>query len=235
MCGRFVQKVERKAVQDQFGVSDPIPTDWQPRYNLAPGQPAALIVEGAHGPRLDAAVWGLIPAWTKAAQPAAPKPINARVETVWSKPSFRNPLRYRRCLIPANGFYEWQRTGLKGNATKQPFFFYLPDTPYLALAGLWDVWNDGAGGEVFTFAIITRPANGAMQRFHDRMPLILQGTEMRAWLDHKLFSPSDLSPLLASGDVNLQHYPVSAQVNRVTCDIPSCMERIAVAEQMTWI
>ncbi len=234
MCGRFVQKIERRAVQDQFGVTGDVPVDWRPRYNLAPGQPAALVVEGRHGPRLEAAVWGLIPAWTKPGHMVS-KPINARVESVWAKPSFRNPLRYRRCLIPANGFYEWKRVP-QGRATaKQPYFFCLPDTPYLALAGLWDVWSDGEGGEVFTFTIITRPANHAMQSFHDRMPLILQQSETAAWLDHQRFRPADLQPLLAAGDVKVQHYPVSPQVNRVTCDTPACMERISVAEQTTWI
>ena len=234
MCGRFVQKIERKVVQKQFGVKQPVPVDWRPRYNLAPGQPAAIVVEGAHGPRLDAAVWGLIPAWTKPGQ-IGHRPINARVESVWSKPSFRNPLRYRRCLVPANGFYEWQSLSRSRSAAKQPDFFYLPDTPYLALAGLWDVWNDGQGGEVFTVCIITRPANHSMRPFHNRMPLILQEPEVAAWLDHRLFRPADLEPILSAGDVALQQHAVSGKVNRVDYDTAACMERVIVEEQTTLI
>jgi putative SOS response-associated peptidase YedK len=216
MCGRFVQKGETQKWQDRYGVPVPAGVTLRDRYNLAPGQPAAVVVGSRAGPRLEHCVWGLVPSWAKDVR-IGYKMINARVETLWEKPSFRHPLRYRRCLVPANGFYEWKSGTRRG--TKTPYYFTWPAAPVFSLAGLWEVWNDGDGGECFTFTIITRAANEFMQPYHHRMPLILPPAHEAAWLDPARHQPDDLQPLLEGGvDGPLAVHPVSTRVNSVAHD-----------------
>ncbi len=231
MCGRFVQEIDPATLRDRFGVLNPPNVAWRPRYNLAPGQPATILVAGRSGPEVEHAVWGLIPAWASPAT-AAHKLINARIETIWSKPAFRDAARYRRCLVPASGFYEWV-PGSKGRA-KIPYYFHRPTVPCLALAGLWAVWNDREGGECVSFAIITRPADVTMRPYHARMPLILHGHEEAVWLDQRRFRPTDLAEIAVARDVPLTGYPVAAKVNNVRVDEPACCQRVPLAVQATW-
>ncbi len=221
MCGRFVQTVDNKQKwEERFSVT--IPDKTVSRYNLAPGQAAAVVVAGAGAPRLEYCVWGLVPSWAKDPR-IGYKMINARVETIWEKPSFKNPLRYRRCLVPADGFYEW--TPSRDGGKKQPYYFFVEGRPLFAFAGLWEVWNDRDGGELYTFTIITRAANALMTRYHHRMPLILRPEQERDWLNHALYRPDDLRDLLAGGtEVSLSAYPVSTRVNSAATDDAECIK-----------
>lgn len=221
MCGRFVQTVDNKRKwKERFDVD--VPGEVVSRYNLAPRQAAAVIADGESAPRLEYAVWGLVPPWAKDPR-IGYKMINARVEMLWEKPSFKNPLRYRRCLVPADGFYEW--TPSPDGGKKQPYFFSVEGQPLFAFAGLWDVWNDRDGGELYSFTIITRAANAFMKQYHHRMPLILRPDQERDWLNHGLYRPDDLRDLLTGGaDVPLSVYPVSIRVNHAANDDADCIK-----------
>ncbi len=220
MCGRFVQTANKDELEEAYNVALPDNAILKPRYNLAPGQPAAVITAGKSGPCVEFCVWGLVPSWAKD-QKMGYKMINARSESVWEKPSFRNPLRYRRCLVPANGFYEWKAT--PGEKRKTPYLFTLKDRPLFSFAGLWEVWNDRDGGELYTFTILTRAANTFMKPYHARMPLILQKEQEGDWLNHAHYRPEELDPVLHAGAVELQAVPVSTRVNQVSNDDPECI------------
>lgn len=225
MCGRFVQKAKPAELADRFDLSIPGDTRLSPRYNLAPTQPAA-IVRDQNGTRiLDACAWGLVPGWAKDTAMAG-KMINARAETLWEKASFRNAIRYRRCLVPANGFYEWKTVGSPGGGSrpvKQPHYFEVENVSLFAFAGIWEVWSDRDGGELFTFAIITRPANEWMSDYHHRMPVILRPPDEALWLDHTRYRPEDLDPILRRSPPRLQARAVSRRVNKVANDDPDCL------------
>lgn len=224
MCGRFVQAVEKKKLEQRFDVPVPEQAVLTPRYNLAPGQGAAVITAGERSPRLEFCVWGLVPSWTKDVRTGY-KMINARVETLWEKASFKNPLRYRRCLVPANGFYEWRKE--PGTTRKVPMYFTVQDAPLFSFAGLWEVWNDRDGGELYSFTLITRSANSFMKQVHHRMPLILREEQEADWLNHALYRPNDLRDILAGGaDIALKAYPVSTRVNHVVNDDPECIRPV---------
>lgn len=220
MCGRITQLGDFSSVKEKFKVTTPKPGLVRPRYNLAPGQAAAMIVAVDGRRKLDFLTWGLIPAWVKDVQ-AAQRSINARAETVWEKASFKNAIRYRRGLIPSDGFYEWGRTG----PSKHPFLFQREDGEPLALAGIWEAWNDRDGGEWLTFCMLTRAADSFMRRFHDRMPVIVDSDQADAWLDHRLFRAADLNPIMQENEgPRLIATPVSSRVNAVAHDDAACME-----------
>lgn len=209
-------------MEQRFQVSVPDQAELKPRYNLAPGQGAAVITAGNHARRLEFCLWGLVPPWAKDPRMGA-KMINARAETLWEKPSFKNPLRYRRCLVPANGFYEWYKA--PGIEKKVPMYFTVAQQPLFAFAGLWEIWNDRDGGELYSFTLITRAANPFMQRYHHRMPLILREDQEADWLDHARYRPDQLDGLLNGGaDIPLKGYPVSTRVNHVSHDDPDCIK-----------
>jgi putative SOS response-associated peptidase YedK len=222
MCGRFVQKPEKKQWQERYGVECSGPHMPPARYNLAPGQAAALVRADGPAAVLDFGLWGLVPSWRKDPQGARPL-INARAETLAEKPSFRDALRYRRCLVPANGFYEWCPHPETGRKT--PFYFHSPDRPLFSFAGLWAVWNDREGGSWHTFTLVTCPANAAMQRWHHRMPLILDPDHEADWLDTRLHRPDRLKPLLAVDPaLAFDPYPVSTRLNRAGVDDADCIK-----------
>ena len=203
MCGRFAQRKPRKAVAKAFNVEVP---EVQPRFNVAPGQPV-LVVREAGGDREAATLkWGLIPSWAKEA-PKGAGLINARSETVAEKPAFREAFRRRRCLIPADGFYEWAR----GGARKQPYFFRMRDDSPFAFAGLWERW-EGDGEPVETCTILTTAANETVAPVHDRMPVILAPEDFDLWLgeDAPDARRSLLRPYEASA---ILRHPVSTLVN----------------------
>jgi putative SOS response-associated peptidase YedK len=174
MCGRFTLAQSPEAVAKAFGL-DAVP-NFPPRYNIAPSQPVGVIVRGQNAPKPEFRLmgWGLIPSWAKDPSIGA-KLINARSETLTEKPSFRAAFKYRRCLIPADGFYEWQKT--QGGA-KQPFYFSMAGNAVFAFAGLWESWND-----IESCTILTTAANGLLQPIHDRMPVILSPKDYGRWLD----------------------------------------------------
>ncbi len=200
---------------------------WPPRFNIAPTQPvAALRVSGESAARsLTALRWGLIPSWAKDAA-IGNRMINARGETVAEKPSFRNALKRRRCLVLSDGYYEWQKQEAK--APKQPFFIGLQQEQAFALAGLWETWKDPAGGTIASCTIITTAANDLTRPIHDRMPVILHPTDYDRWLDPDLHDAADLQPLLIPfPSAAMKTYPVSTLVNNPRNEDPACTVPLA--------
>lgn len=177
MCGRFVLDVTPDDVARMFDVEGFAP--FPPRYNIAPGQPIAVVREEHGRRRLELVRWGLVPGWVK--DPSAfSKPINARSETVLEKPTFRGAMRHRRCLIPASGFYEWAR---QAGGSRQPFLIRPTAGGVVGLAGLWEEWVDPDGGIHETGVILTTAANAMMSAIHDRMPAVIPPDSFAAWLD----------------------------------------------------
>lgn len=177
MCGRFGLSEPRIEVEKAFGAR--LQVDLEPRYNIAPTTPILVVKDSPQGRIGTFHLWGLVPAWAKDPGLGA-KLFNARSETAGEKPSFRNALKRRRCLIPASGFYEWQASKEGG---KQPFWIRRKDGGLLALAGLWETWQGPNGEELDTCAILTTDPNEVMAPIHDRMPVILGKDAYAAWLD----------------------------------------------------
>jgi putative SOS response-associated peptidase YedK len=188
MCGRFTLSTPPDAVADLFGLVD-VP-DLPPRYNIAPSQPVAC-VRGGRGWSLDMLRWGLVPSWAKDPK-IGHSLINARAETITEKPAFRSAFRQRRCLIPADGFYEWVRSG----GTARAYHVRLTDFAAFALAGLWETWIDPSGSAVETCCIITTTANDVVAPMTDRMPVVIDPGDFGRWLDPACPSATDLLPLL---------------------------------------
>jgi len=227
MCARFTLRFPVELFMEMFGLVDAprLPL----RYNIAPGQDIAAI--RSMGPdderRLDLQRWGLIPPWAKKPADGA-RFINARSETAATKPAFREAFRTRRCLIPADGFYEWKTTG----SGKQPFYFHAVDERPFAFAGLWGRWN-GAEHEIETCTILTTEPNGIVEPVHNRMPVILFADEDRdLWLDESNQDVASLQSVLRpAGDDRLAVRTVSRRVNRVSCDDAMCIEGVEIAEE----
>ncbi|MCP2501329.1 MAG: SOS response-associated peptidase [Deltaproteobacteria bacterium] len=219
MCGRFTLFEADKVLSKEFGVSGVPPLS--PRYNIAPSQPIAAVRTPHTGIGRELALlrWGLIPSWSK--DPAiGNRLINARAETVREKPSFRNAFRRHRCLIPTNGFYEWQRQ----ERGKQPYFVRMRDERIFAFAGLWDRWESPDDGIIETCAILTTAANAVLAPIHDRMPVILPQAEYARWLDPALKDPDSLSPLLVPfPPEEMLAIPVSPRVNAPSTDDEKCI------------
>jgi putative SOS response-associated peptidase YedK len=223
MCGRFSLASPADALVKEFGLVETV--DTAPRYNIAPGQQIAIIRQppAAEGRRLDLVRWGLVPWWTKEPTPAA-RMINARAETAAERPAFRDPFRARRCLVPADGFYEWQKSG----ARSQPFFIRRRDGRPMAFAALWDRWRGAAGERIESCALLTTRPNALVQPIHDRMPAILAPEQYAAWLDPSVTEPDRLLALLGPfPDQQLVAYPVSALVNDPRNDDPRCIAGVA--------
>ncbi len=194
--------------------------DWSPRYNVAPTQPVPIIRQNPKEPRreLSLARWGLIPWWAKDASGAA-RMINARSETAATLPAFRDALKSRRCIVPADGFYEWVRKG----KNKQPFCFEINDGELFAFAGLWERWKDPSGKLLETCSILTTKPNAVTSAIHDRMPVILESGAYDLWLDPGFADVPALSDLLKPFEARLMRcYPVSARVNNVANDDEGC-------------
>jgi putative SOS response-associated peptidase YedK len=225
MCGRFTLRTPLSTLIQQFQLAESPQVQLPLRFNIAPTQDVAAIrVAAAGGPRqLGLLRWGLIPSWAKDPAMGA-RMINARAETVSEKPSFRAAFRRRRCLVPADGFYEWKKIGRK----KQPYYFRRRDDRPFALAGLWEQWWDNRerdGEPLETCTIITTEANELSQPIHDRMPVILDATDYDLWLDPDAQDKEPLQALLQPYDASqLRADPVSTHVNNVRHDDPQCIE-----------
>ena len=219
MCGRFTLFEPDKILSREFGVSG-FPT-LSPRYNIAPSQPVATVRAAPAGSGREVALlrWGLIPSWSK--DPAiGNRLINARAETVREKPSFRNAFRRHRCLIPASGFYEWQRQ----ERGKQPYFVRMRNERVFAFAGLWDRWESPDEGAIETCTILTISANAVLAPIHDRMPVIVPTMEYDRWLDPSLKDPDSLAPLLVPfPPEEMLAFPVSPRVNTPSTDDEGCI------------
>jgi putative SOS response-associated peptidase YedK len=222
MCGRFTLIQTAEAIQDTFDIGNA--PDLQPRYNIAPTQEVVTVLHDTDNDLRVAKLlrWGLIPSWSK--DPSiATKLINARSETVAEKPSFRSAFKKRRCLIVADGFYEWQRTEGK----KQPFRFQLQDKQPFGFAGLWEQWQSPSGEEIHTCTILTTAANELMAPIHDRMPVILKPEDYDLWLDPQAQDPKMLQPLLQPFSTEaMTAYPVSTIVNSPKNNTPECVASI---------
>ena len=221
MCGRFTLSHLAEAIASTFQLST-IPAI-KPRYNIAPTQLIPTILPTDTGDRqLRMLRWGLIPSWAK--DPAiGAKLINARSETVAEKPSFRSAFRHRRCLVIADGFYEWQRQEGK----KQPFYFRLQNQQPFAFAGLWEHWQDSKGEVIDSCTILTTQANELLQSIHDRMPVILDAKDYDSWLDPAVQKPEQLHHLLKPFSPEAMiSYPVSTKVNNPGNDTAECINSL---------
>jgi putative SOS response-associated peptidase YedK len=219
MCGRFTLTVEAAELQAVFGNYN-FPSRFAPRFNIAPSQPILAIPNDGRN-TADFFIWGLIPSWAK--DPAiGSRLINARGETLAEKPSFRGVFKYKRCLIPADGFYEWKaQAGVK---TKLPYFIHMKDRKPFAFAGLWDEWQTPDGGAIRTCTIITTTPNELMKSIHNRMPLILDAADYALWLDPAAQTPERLLPLIKPFPADrMSAYPVSTLVNKPENDRAECI------------
>lgn len=218
MCGRYTDTRRDKQFLVRMGIEQ-AEIDFVPRYNLSPAQEATIILHSQNGPELKRARWGLIPSWAKD-EKVGNSLINARCETLASKPAFRHAFKKGRCLVLADGFYEWQKVP----GGKQPIFIRLKDGKQFAFAGLFERWKSREG-EVLSFSIITVPPNELVAPVHDRMPLILPESVIARWLDPQT-STDELQALLMPYVADeMECYPVSPLVNSPENELPICIER----------
>lgn len=221
MCSRYSLTSPSEAVRAWFRYTDD--HAFPPRYNIAPTQPVAIVRQDVHANRAFRLVrWGLIPSWVKDTKKISTL-INARAETAAEKPSFRSALRHRRCLVPADGFYEW--TGPKGD--KQPHLMRRKDGRLIAFAGIAEEWLGADGSEIASVAILTVSASGDMSRIHDRMPLMLDPDHFDAWLDCSSGTSQNVIPLMDRPTVPpLKIIAVSRQVNNPRNDFAAVQEPV---------
>jgi len=216
MCGRFTLTINPADLRDTF--NDYIfPSQFGPRFNIAPSQPV-LAIPNDEKNTADFFVWGLIPMWAKDPSIGS-RLINARGETVAEKPSFRGSFKYKRCIILADGFYEWKTTN--GKKSKTPYFIHMKNRKPFAFAGLWDVWEGPDGSNIKTCTIITTEPNELMEHLHNRMPVILHPRDYAKWLDVSPQTPENLLPLIKPFPADeMSAYRVSTLVNRPVNDSP---------------
>jgi putative SOS response-associated peptidase YedK len=219
MCGRYTLRAPAADVARAFQV-DETPSLF-PRYNIAPTQPVPIVRQAA-AREMVLARWGLVPSWASDLS-IGYKLINARSETAASKPSFRSAFKQRRCLVVADGFYEWEKAGKH----KQPFHIRMKDDGPFAFAGLWERWQEPGGEPVESFTILTTEANGLMKPLHDRMPVILAPWDYDRWIDSKSRDVEELQALLVPcPDEWLTATPVSTYVNSPKNEGPKCLEPV---------
>jgi len=227
MCGRYKLARRKQIVEEYF---DTVSGDdeWNLRYNIAPTQPVPVIRQNPREPvrELSLVRWGLIPSWATDPSVAA-RMINARAETAAAKPAFRDALKFRRCLVPADAFYEWSRVG----KAKQPYCFEVNEGELFAFAGLWDRWRDPNGNWVKTCSILTTTPNAVTTAVHDRMPVILVPDCCDLWLDPGMRETAAVSELLRPCDARLMcRYPVSTRINHVANDDEACSAPVELAQ-----
>ncbi len=208
MCGRYTAVADLREVVTTLGVDEVLAAMEAPRYNIAPTQPIAAVRQHKNSRELDLFSWGLKLSWANQQQTPS-NLINARVESVTEKPSFREAIRYRRCLIPASGWFEWQST-VQTAGKKQPYYFFSDQTPVLAFAGIYEVSEVGE----LSAAIITQDANEVVGQIHDRMPLILSSDYFSDWLDPELTNSEEIVGYARTATPpQLRSHPVSTEVN----------------------
>ncbi|MDX5593105.1 SOS response-associated peptidase [Pseudovibrio sp. SPO723] len=224
MCGRYTLTASPEEVRELFSYIEQ--SNFPPRYNIAPTQPIAL-VKNEHGQRHFAlARWGFVPSWVK--DPASfTLLINARAETLLEKPSFKAAIKHRRCLIPANGFYEWQRAV----SAKQPYYISAANNQPLAFAGLWETWSHPEGGDIDTAAMITVEANEDMAPIHHRMPALLEPHQFDAWLDTGTVMAREAVTFLKPAPKGVLSFtPVSTRVNSASHDDEGLIREVELTE-----
>ncbi|MGE0547550.1 MAG: SOS response-associated peptidase [Kofleriaceae bacterium] len=222
MCGRYTLTRHEVIVDDlQASLGLAMGSEWwRPRFNVAPTQPAPVVIT-VHGVRtIEMMRWGLVPFWGGRSDRRPPLMINARLESIATKPMFRNALQRKRCLIPADGFFEWKRE----DKASAPFYVHPEPRHTIAFAGLWARAKTEAG-ELLSFTIITGPANGLVAPIHDRMPIILDSSAYAAWLDPALDADAARALLRIPTVADWRAEPVSAHVNNPNNDDPGCIVR----------
>ncbi len=218
MCGRFTLGRSPREVAETFELEET--PELAPRFNIAPGQAIATIgADAGSARRLVLRRWGLVPHWSEGPG-AGVRLINARSETAATRPAFREAFRRRRCLVPADGFYEWSAPRERGDAgPRQPFHIGLPGGALFAIAGLWERWDGPDGRRLESCTLLTTAANARIAEIHDRMPAILLPADCAAWLDPERREPTQLEPLLQPlAPEAMELRPVSPRVNDVRCD-----------------
>jgi putative SOS response-associated peptidase YedK len=243
MCGRYASTRTRQDLIDFFDIDGGAGDDaeLEPDFNVAPTKPVPVVLvrrnaggppgEAVRGPgaagraesarELHVARWGLVPFWAKDASIGA-RMINARVETAHEKPAFRRSFALHRCIMPADGYYEWEDTG---HGVKQPHFIHPADGGVLPMAGLYAVWRSPDGGRLLSCTVITTEATDDVGRIHDRMPMLVEPERFAAWLDPALTDPDEVRSLLVPAAAGrLESHPVSTAVNRVTNNSPELVD-----------
>lgn len=217
MCGRFTLTTDLDRLEERFAFRA-ADLSYAPRYNIAPTQPVLTLLNDGEN-RAGFLRWGLIPSWAKEAA-IGDRMINARAETVAEKPSFRRALQKRRCLVLADGFYEWKKEGKK----KTPMYIVLKPRESFGFAGLWEAWQAPSGETIHSCTIITTTPNALMESIHNRMPVILPREAESLWLDRSIEDPAALTQLLAPypGEA-MEAYAVSPLVNSPRNDTPACI------------
>jgi putative SOS response-associated peptidase YedK len=226
MCGRYVATTEPSVLADYFAVDEVRAEPPPPSWNVAPTDPIPAVVVRDDRRLLGQLRWGLVPSWAKDKTGAA-RMINARAETIMSKPAFRSAFARRRCLLPADGFYEWER---HPDGTKRPWFIHRADGAPLALAGLWEVWRSPENELVRTGAVMTTAANPFMAAIHDRMPVLIAPPDWKRWLDPGEEDADALRAMLLPADQRLlERHRVDTRVNSVRNNGPELVEPIEVS------
>ncbi|ACF13800.1 protein of unknown function DUF159 [Chloroherpeton thalassium ATCC 35110] len=230
MCGRFTQFSNPDELAELFSVREFAAFIPEPSYNLAPKQFLRAIV-GHENRRLGALRWGLVPAWAKSEE-IGQKLINARAETLAEKPSFREAFKKRRCMIPANGFYEWRKSA-KG---KVPMYIYQKSEKPFALAGLYEIWRTPAGESLGTCTIVTTEPNSLMASIHNRMPAILSPANIDSWLDRSISETAQLHQLLQPfPSEKMAAYKISSLVNSPKNNSEACFKPVSLSDASTEI
>ncbi|TQR38516.1 SOS response-associated peptidase [Brevibacillus brevis] len=222
MCGRFTLVTNLELWNARFQI-EVIPFDMQPRYNIAPGQLIPAIISDQGKRRIGQLKWGLVPSWAQD-EKSGYKMINARSETLTEKPAFRRLFERKRCIIPADGFYEWQQR----ESGKQAMRIMMKTGEPFAFAGLFDTWTSPEGEKLHSCTIITTKPNDVVADIHDRMPVILNEQDEAIWLDREKFDADLLQSLLVPYDhEQMKAYPVPAMVGSPKNDMPECIQEIA--------
>jgi putative SOS response-associated peptidase YedK len=223
MCGRYElhTPVEEIARRFDAALTDEVAA-LPPRYNIAPSVRVPVVRAAEKGPMLEAMTWGLLPSWAK--DTAGVKPINARVESVFEKSMFRSAIKRRRCLVPADGFYEWRA----GPVGKQPFHIGMADGSLFAFGGIWEYWAKPDREPIVSCAILVTAANELMAPIHDRMPVIVRSEHYGAWLDAQLSDPQAIAAMFEQFPAEeMRAYPVSTRINNVRNEGPELVRPLA--------
>jgi putative SOS response-associated peptidase YedK len=222
MCGRFSLHTPESQIREAFNLDHTEPLGLNAHYNIAPSQQIPVIRDTETDREMALAQWGLVPHWSKEPKTKY-STINARIESVAEKPTYRTPFKRRRCLIPADGFYEWKVV----NGHKIPHHIRMRDSSVFAFAGLWDHW-EGEDGSIESCTIIVMPANEVMTPLHERMPAIIAPTHYDLWLDSRMNDKDEIMQLLNSAPSSqLKAYPVSTWVNVPKHDDERCIQPAA--------
>ena len=231
MCGRYVSVSSTTILVDRFTIDEVRIEEKEPVYNVAPTLEMPLVAVSRGRRVLDQVRWGLVPSWAKDLSIGS-KQINARAESITTKPAYKRAFVKRRAIVPADGFYEWEKR--EGTKQKQPWFIRRRDGEPLAFAGLWEIWHDPKIGDdaprLRTFTIITTEANDLLEPIHERMPVVLPESEWDRWLDPEFQDVDALQQLLVPAPADqFEMWPVSTLVNKADNDGPELIERVAVA------